>query len=87
MHQVRQPADGDPALPAQERTELKALGRDETSDAEALTRAACPAPKTYAKAEIERGGNELASLPPDSELSRMMADYWVLAEQARRCER
>jgi uncharacterized lipoprotein YajG len=49
--------------------------------------ASCPPVVTYSRDFLARAAGELASLPAGSAIEHMFADYQVMRDQARACER
>ena len=47
----------------------------------------CPPVVAYGRDFLARAGDELDSLPAGSAIEQMLADYQVMREQARACER
>jgi hypothetical protein len=49
--------------------------------------APCPPVFAYSREFLARAADELASLPADSAIEQMLADYQVMRDQARACGR
>ena len=49
--------------------------------------APCPPVVAYSREFLARAAGELDSLPPGSAIEQMLADYQVMRDQARACER
>jgi type IV pilus biogenesis protein CpaD/CtpE len=47
----------------------------------------CPPVVAYSREFLARAADELASLPAGSAIEQMLADYQVMRDQARACER